>query len=222
MKSFGLFAVLLGSLTLSGAALAQDEGGTTPPPTPAPAAPAAASGFSVGIGAGWTLPTDITVPNTVSARFGIMPRLVIEPIVVLSYDSQANTTTFAGTSTEDDVSTLNFDITALGRYALATRGPITLAGLAGLTFGYDRTKDDPAGADNVTVTSTFGFGIGWGLGLDYQIRPWWSLTFDATNPLLAYTSTKNDPPGDGYQTTSDFLFGAIWHPTIRLMTHLYF
>ena len=78
-------------------------------------------------------------------------------------------------------------------------------------------------AIDATVVSTTTVGVGWGIGLEWFLRPHWSLSFDALNPLFSIAKTSTDRPlllSDSSRTVTTY--GAVFDPTVRLMAHLFF
>ncbi len=192
------------------------------------AAPAAASrrpeGRGVGIGAGFVFPADVTMPSVVSVRFRLGGRFTFEPAVVLGGSSQSDETDVAvGTDREDTTTQLDLQLSTVVRFRMATRGPLDFVLIGAPGISYTTTTTDPDGADNSTKVSSTSVGIGWGIGIEWFLRPHWSLSFDALNPLFSIASTTTDRPmmlSDTTRTTTTY--GAVFDPTVRLMGHLFF
>lgn len=177
-------------------------------------------GYSTGIGAGWSFTgTDVLTPNSVSARFRLASGLTIEPLVIINYDQS----TTGMTGAEDSVvKEFTLSAGALARIPIAGRDKVDLELLVGGGISVVSGTDDPAGANNAIDTSTIGIGAVWGVSVEYFISHHWSWSFDATNPFVTYETTKISPPGGTDATVTDLQVGAIFAPTVRLMTHIYF
>ena len=208
-----------GSTTAASTSGGSDDGGS---------APATASrrpeGRGVGIGAGFVFPADVTMPSVVSVRFRLGGRFTFEPAVVLGGSSQSDETDVAvGTDREDTTSELDLQLSTVVRFRMATRGPLDFVLIGAPGLSYTSTTTDPDGADNATKVSSTSLGIGWGIGIEWFLRPHWSLSFDALNPLFSIASTTTDRPmmlSDTTRTTTTY--GAVFDPTVRLMGHLFF
>lgn len=246
MKRFATW-LALGLFAISTPAWAQafGEEEETPPPEPTPApepddtsvapapapvmAPSAApagevsrpTAKSFAVGFGWVWPgQDIDIPNTVSARFILSPGLTIEPSVTLALTG--GNSELDGDNVEER-SGFDFLVGGLARLTAGSRYKVDFQLLASVELGYSSETVNPAGSDNTDEQSALGFAAGWGLGVVYFPKPHWSLSLDAMNPLLIYTTTALNPPGDNNTlTSSDYLFGAIWDPNARVMFHVYF
>ena len=239
-------AALLATLSLSTAALAQP---VTPAPEPAPAAPEPAvvepvapapepesteatpppdsptasveataspnrpEGMSLGIGIGYSIPAQLLEPNLASVRFRFPSGLTIEPTIVLATARSTVEVGPAETETESGEGTVAANI----RLPLAGRGKIDLVliGGAGLTYN----KQAPDGPDNDTTTATFA--LSWGLGLDYWPKQSWCLSASATNPLFAFTRTRQEMAGQD-QKSKTLAFGAIFDPGVFILLHMFF
>jgi len=178
-------------------------------------APAAAQGrpdgLSVGLGAGWDLPADVTQPNTVSARFRLPSGLTIEPRVRVAVTDQVTETG----STEFGTTTTDLDLAAVLRWPLIMSGPVDFLVLGGAEMGY--AKVNPDGQNNSTISTTVG--LIWGLSVEYWWRSRVSIGFTATNPLIARSTTEMQTS----DTTNKSLgIGAVFDPDILLMIHLFY
>ncbi len=181
-------------------------------PTPAPSR--RPTGRTLGLGAGYAIPADLSTPNLLSARFRLASGLTFEPGVVLNQVSQ--TEDDGGLETTDRTSEVELG-TAV-RYPLRSRGRVdfSLIGAASLS----RLEVDPAGSDNSQVTTRLS--VSWGLGLDYWLAPHWGLSMTATNPLVTTSSVSlASGPGVPESTSSSTAIGAIFKPRLAIMVHLY-
>lgn len=201
-----------------------------PPPSPVPppveqAPPAEAppeeppdererpEGFSVGIGLGYDLPTDLSLPDTATVRFRLASGLTFEPFVVLgvsgsSYDFDA------GDSTSDSASEVGLGTNV--RIPVVGHGPVDLVLVAGARF--DFSSSDPDGSDN--ESSTVATSLLWGLGLEYWLGRHGVLSLTALNPIVSYSSTT-EAQFDGDATQSSWSAGAIFNPNVLLLAHLF-
>ena len=191
---------------------------TTPPDPPAASVDAAGSpnrpeGMSMGIGVGYSIPAQLLEPNLASVRFRFPSGLTVEPTLVLSTTRSTVEVGPAETETESGEATFAANL----RFPLAGRGKIDLVliGGAGLTYN----KQSPDGPDNDTTSATFA--LSWGLGLDYWPKQSWCLSASATNPLFAFTRTRQEmAPQD--QKTTTLTFGAIFDPGVFVTLHMFF
>jgi len=207
--------------------IAEPEPDPEPTPTAAAAAPARdhrPALRSIGIGAGFQFPADFTMPSVVSVRLRWTSSLTFEPIFSVSGSTVSDvTTTAGGMETENEVSTFGVEFTTAVRLRLASRGPIDFVVIALPGVTWSKRTTDPNGPDNATEETTTSFGVGWGIGLEWFLRPHWSLSFDAANPLFSIVKTEMDRPmmlSDTSRTTTNI--GATFDPVVRLMGHLYF
>lgn len=167
-------------------------------------------GQSLGLGMGVQFPGDLTQPNVVSARFRWRPSMTLEPSVTVQY--QKISSEVAGTET--DSTAFTFAVGAAARLLLASRGPIDVVGLGIPVLSFANQTDE---LDN--STKTLGLSANWGLGLEWWVKPQWSFSFNAQNPLLSYSRTTTETPDT---TSSTFRFGAVWNPSIAFFTHIYY
>ena len=194
-----------------------------PPPTPAPApAPAVVpepseyspTELAFGIGAGYQLKTNLETPNAVTASIRLPTGLTFEPFVVVRNTSDESQNQPAASMT---TTTTELGLGTLVRIPMLKkkRTELQLLGTASL----DTTKTHPDVPDSDVRSSSIG--LGWGFGIGLWITQHWQLTFDATNPILTYTSTSTQtgPTTEDKKSTTDF--GLIFDPTVTVMIHLY-
>ncbi len=195
------------------------EPASPPPDPPAASVDSGASGLnrpegtSVGIGVGYSVPAQILEPNLASVRFRFPSGITFEPTVVLA--TARSTTEVGASEVETEASEATFATNI--RLPVAGRGKIDLVliGSAGISFD----KQSPDGPDNDTSSTTLA--LAWGLGLDYWPKPSWCLSASATNPLFAFSRTRQEMiPQD--QKTSTLSFGAIFDPGVFVMLHMFF
>jgi hypothetical protein len=217
-KSSSVFLVLtaaaLSPFTAIAPAQAQE---TVPPTTTGPEG----SGYrptpmALGLGLGYLVngSIDLMKPTVSSARLVLTDRIVLEPLLILSYQS---------TSNEVGMATVDTSATTVGfgtqlRYLLASRGPLDLAGIGSGVFTHQ------SGSNSVgdVHTSVQSFDLAWGVGISWWFHSTWSLSLDATNPILSWDRNSNDNGPAPDQSTSTFFFGVVWNPQLMLMTHLFF
>lgn len=169
--------------------------------------------FAIGLGVGYVFPSDLSAPNTTSARFRLASGLVFEPRVTLGHESATNDDGID----EQTTSTNAVDVAVAVRYPLRSHGKVdfSLVGAAGVGL----TTINPDGDDNNRKINSFG--VSWGIALDYWINPHWDLSFTAGNPLFQ-TTVSTQEQGPGTETSdSRTSFGAIFDPTLAVMLHLY-
>lgn len=184
-----------------------------PPVADAPDAPERPAGLSVGIGLGYDLPTDLSLPDTATVRFRLPSGLTFEPFVVFglsgsSYDFEA------GDSTSESSSEIGLGTNV--RIPVIGHGPVDLLVVAGARF--DLLSSDPDGADN--ESSTVGASLLWGLGLEYWLGAHGVVSLTALNPLLSYQSTT-EAQFDGDATQSSWSAAAIFRPDVLFLVHLF-
>jgi hypothetical protein len=114
---------------------------------------------------------------------------------------------------------------------------VDLVALVGGSVGFStstKTVDTgTVGAVDKTTTTNFSAGLMWGLGVEWFVTQTFSLSADATNPLVTYSNSKvsqhtEQPAGtdkmvsDSDTTTNGFDGALSFRPTVRLMATLYF
>lgn len=197
---------------------------TPPPPPPPPVihhempAPADESalrplGLAFGIGIGYTLPTSLETPNTASMRLRLASGLTFEPRVALANSSQ--TMKDQVMSSTDSTSELLLE-TAV-RKAMIERGRYDFELIGGASL--DVTTNDPMGDNNTRTTTDIA--LFWGIGVGAWITPHWQFTFDIENPLISYTSTKQEIAAGMSTTNSTTDIGVVFNPNVVMMIHLY-
>lgn len=242
--------VVVLSVGLGRLAAAQPAGGDEPPPppdpsleptpAPAPAPPPAPTpppapppppvahhdvvsepsehepmGFAVGLGIGYALPTSLETPNIASVRLRLASGLTFEPRVALANSSQTQKDSTAMIDTTD--STSQFLLEAVGRLPVVRHGRYELEVIGGALV--DITSHNPEGDDNNQTTTALS--LVWGLGVAAWLSPHWQLSFDVGNPLVTYTSTKQDTGPGTSTTTSTTNIGIVFDPQVAVMIHLY-
>jgi hypothetical protein len=183
-------------------------------PAPAPPAPARPPGFSVGIGFGFRLPTELDLPNATSARFRLASGLTIEPLVALINDTL---TADDGTEESEDV-IAQIAVGAFVRYPLRGRGRADLALIGGAAVS--RLTRNPDGDDNTLETTIFG--LDYGLAVDYWLNSHWNLSVTATNPLVAVISQREESGGgEPDETLTRRQLALIFSPQVAVMLHVH-
>ena len=159
IKSSWMIAAIFGAaLTGSGPAFAAPRATPTPPPPPSPwTAPAPAadgattttttvsssimgparqenmtyrpSGSSLGIGAGWTFPSDLGTPNTFTARFRREDGLTIEPGVQVSVGLNSTKVSGGGASAKGDSTNIALILGAAIRKPMMSRNQVDVVGI---------------------------------------------------------------------------------------------
>ena len=236
-------------LLLASPASAQGRRPTTPTPTPTPsiwsdsgssssASSAAAAvsapahreadegyrpeGTSIGLGAGYQILGGaagelLFNPNVVSARFRMASGLEIEPIagLVLTNDNSKVDSAKTTSTAMDIFAGANI------RKPFWSRNQAEVVFIVGaeLEIGSTSAKD---AADQKTTSSSFGLGANYGIGVEFWPRSHWSVGFDATNPVLSFSSSSGKDPAGVKTTTTHMSISPAWDPGIRLMTHLYY
>jgi hypothetical protein len=139
--------------------------------------------------------------------------LTLEPTVVLA--TARSSVEMGGGENETESSEGTFATNL--RVPLIGRGKIDLVliGSAGISY----SKQSPDGSDNDTTTTTFA--LAWGLGLDYWPKQSWCLSASATNPLFAFTRTRQEMVPQDVKT-STLALGAIFDPGVFVMLHMFF
>lgn len=176
---------------------------------------------SIGIGFGFDVPGDLTEPDILSVRFRLSPTWTVEPVAGLAIGSVSQKFDTGGSTTENAVGSTSVAAGVTARKHVGARGKIDFQLLGSALLGYGSSEDNPAGSDNNVVTSTLALTAGWGFGLECFFKPQWSVSFDAMNPAVVFNSVTTNPPGDGEGVETTLLVGAIFDPTVRVMTHVY-
>lgn len=176
-------------------------------------APERPDGFSVGVGLGWDLPSDLQLLDTASVRFRFRSGLTVEPTV---------TAAFAGSSFDwgdEDVeenSTSQMGLGANFRIPVKRHGPVDFLLVAGARV--ESLSTDPEGDENDTATDTVS--IIWGLGVEYWLGPHVAISLTGTNPFAAYTNEWEEQEGDDANTSS-WAAGLIFDPDVSLLVHVF-
>lgn len=195
----------------------------------APAAPGGdrPDGRSFGIGLGYTFSKtglgtdspdgtiDTGSPNTASVRIRMPSGMTFEPIVGLGIgadSSKVGTEKSSGTA-------VDLFAGANIRKPMMSRKNVDLLGILG--GGLDISSTSSKVADVKSSSTGIGLSATWGLGLEYWPNHHWSLSLDATNPLLNVNSTSGKE-GDVKTSSTSFFIGGIFDPTVRVMGHLYY
>jgi hypothetical protein len=217
----------LGFLLCSGEALAQTSQPTVSAgltiPEPASTGGDRPSGVTFGLGSGFATPQNQFAPNVVSARLRFASGFTLEPIIIGSFDQQKDSVQAAGVVVDVDTNTTDVTFAVGVRYPLASRGPVDFLGLVVPAVNFNKVVVDPDGDDNNDITSSRAVLVDWGIGLEWFIRPNFSTSFNALNPLLIVTALENeDENNDVITDTNDILVGAIFDPIVQVLFHLYF
>jgi hypothetical protein len=221
LRLCSIAAPMLAVLFAAPAALAQASyapPAPNPPPPPPPPQPVATSApaeapapvandtarpvpFTLGLGAGTVIGgTSVLAPNAASARFVLTEEWQLEPLVNLSLSGTPNA---AGET--DNTTTIRAG--GLARYVYASNGPVDIQILGGALLGF-------VFAENVT---TIDANLSYGASVVWYLSEHWSISGDATNPIITLTNTA---PDEGDSVTS-YTIGAIWNPTFSAMLHIY-
>jgi hypothetical protein len=190
---------------------------TPPPPAPPPVIvhdeprddTGRPSELAIAIGLGYALPTSLQTPNTTSVRLRLPTGLTFEPQLVFATSS---TDTNTASSRQSELT-----LGSLVRYPIRVRHRVDLE-LIGNAALSSRTTDPNGDNNNTTVTS---IALGYGGGLAYWISPHWNLSLTATNPLLAYTRTRQETGAGTDNTTKTTTIGLVFDPQVTVMIHLY-
>jgi hypothetical protein len=189
----------------------------TPTPAPQPVAESAGprpEGMAIGLGVGYSArPMSLQTPNITSLRLRLAGGLTFEPLLEVSNETE--TAEAAGVEATNKDTT--FQVAALGRLPLISRGKADLEGLASL--GFRNNKNNPEGDFNTVTTNTFA--LGWGVAVGYWFSPHFQLSFNITNPLIVFSSQKTQA-GPGMTTKdSTTAIGLIFDPGVFMRLHLY-
>jgi hypothetical protein len=90
--------------------------------------------------------------------------------------------------------------------------------LVGSASVSNRVIDPDGDNNNRTVTTA---GLGYGVALAYWLTAHWSLSLTATNPLVAFSRTRQETGVGREMTTRTTTFGLVFDPQVALMIHLY-
>jgi hypothetical protein len=178
------------------------------------------SGFSIGLGLGYGLPTNLDTPNRTSARIRLGGGLTFEPL--LSIANTKSTHEEPPLPDQEDKIT-EFGLAVLVRLPVITHNHVDLEALA--SVGFTNTKTNPEGNFNSDTVNTFG--IGWGVGIGYWLSRHWQLSMSVTNPIVQYTARtqqRMDPVTMQRiedEKDSETTLGVIFVPQVTAMIHLY-
>lgn len=170
-------------------------------------------GLSIGLGAGYGLPTSLETPNRTSARLRLASGLQFEPLVGITNTSESIDTGATETTNKETM----FRLQALVRFPLMTRGKVDLELLG--TAGFSNTKDNPEGDFNTTSTNSFD--VGYGVGIAYWLSRHWNFSMSVTNPIVSYDHTKQQTGPGMSVKQGDTTIGLIFVPSVFMMVHLY-
>lgn len=178
---------------------------------------------SIAIGAGYTFGAAaggelLWNPNTVSARYRFLSGLTIEPIAGIEIASTSTKVDSAKTTTSSTDIFLGTNVRK-PLWSRAQADAIVIVGAA-VESTSDTTKTSPGGGK--TTSSGFSIGANWGIGVEFFPRRHWSISFDATNPLLTLSNSSSKDPAGVKTTTSSTVISPQFDPSIRMMTHLYY
>jgi hypothetical protein len=170
--------------------------------------------LAFGIGFGYQFKTNLETPNIVSAAIRLPTGLTFEPLLVVRNTSDTTQNQPASSMT---TTTTELALGTLLRLPVIKRHRTEFQVLGNALL--DTVKTHPDTPDSDTRSTTVG--LGWGIGVAFWITRHWQITFDATNPILTYTSTtmQTGPQTEDKRSTSDF--GLIFDPTVTAMIHLY-
>ena len=178
---------------------------------------------AIAIGAGIAAPTGSLAPNTVSVRLRLADKIEIEPTLGLAISSSTQVVEVPDDETTNVTRNIGVGVGALGRFGVAQKESVELQALGGVGFNTGRTTNDPEGSDNNTTTGSVSVGASWGVGITWWASERFSLTADATNPLVSFARSKTEPEsGDSSTTSTDFAFLVQFDPTVRMMGHVWF
>jgi hypothetical protein len=170
-------------------------------------------GVSVGLGAGYGLPTSLQTPNRTSLRLRLPSGLQLEPLVTIANSTQDQETPTTESTNKETV----FGLATLVRLPVVSRGRVDLELLGSASFG--NRKTNPEGDYNTRTVNTFS--VGYGVAVAYWISQHWNFSMSVTNPIVSYDMTKQQT-GPGLSTTqSETTLGLIFVPSVFMMVHLY-
>jgi hypothetical protein len=182
-------------------------------PSPAvvePADPARPSGLAFGIGLGYLLPTSLQTPNATSVRVRLASGITLEPQLVFATTSDKVNTGATNKQTE-------LTLASLVHYPLRVQRKVDLE-LLGSAVLSTRLINPNGDNNNRTITT---LSLGYGLGIGYWITPHWNLSLSASNPLVAYTRTRQEMTADNTTVSSSTTLGLVFVPDVTLMIHLF-
>lgn len=198
---------------------------------PFEAGPGDPNNKTFGVGFGWTFPTALTSPNTVSARFRMASGLTVEPLLTASFTQGFTHTHLAveggGSSAERNYTGV-IGLAAQLRKPMKRRGPVQMSMLLTPGVIWTDSVDNGPGIEDRVYDSTTAIGLGWGLGVEYfpaarVIDQHWSFSLDAQNPLLGFSYNSNYDQASRTRTNeTNYILSATWAPTVRGMVHLYY
>lgn len=202
---------------------------TSPATDPAAASPAATAGrapmaepaldsgrpteLALAIGVGYTFPTSLQTPNTTSVRVRLRSGVTFEPQLALASSTSDVQNGTATTTTKQSELT----VASLVRYPLQVRNRVDFEAIG--TAAISRQTNDPDGNDNNRTTTIAN--VGYGVGLAYWVTRHWNVSLTATNPLIAYTRSRQEMAINTANTNTTTTFGLVFDPTVALMLHLY-
>ncbi len=139
----------------------------------------------IGMGAGWTVNSEIFAPNAVITKYGMGENLVLEPSLTFVYDKNGEGSYY-------------FDLRALFAYALMAHEKTNFYAKAGIFFGIQKTPK---------LTS---FGIPLGLGLEHFISDHFAVDI---SHIMGFGYTKYDETKQmSFKiTTTNLTAGLVWY-----------
>lgn len=139
----------------------------------------------IGMGAGWTVNSEIFAPNAVITKYGLGENLVLEPSLTFFYYKNGE-------------GNYLFDLRLLFAYALMAHEKTNLYAKAGISFGMQKTPK---------MTS---FGIPLGLGLEHFLSDHFSVDI---GHVMGFGYTKHDDSKLMHFTitTTNLTAGLVWY-----------
>jgi hypothetical protein len=185
-----------------------------PAPPPTSNDPVRPEGVSIALGAGYGLPTSLQTPNVTSLRLRLPSGIQIEPAVRIT-----NVTSNAETPLDETTDKITeFGLSAIVRFPVVSRSKVDLELLG--TAGFRNRKENPDGDYN-TITSNV-FAVGYGVAVAYWFSRHWNLSFNVTNPIVAYGSARRQLGAPGSSREEDVTqIGLVFEPDVFVMLHLY-
>jgi hypothetical protein len=150
--------------------------------------------------------------NVASLRFRPTRTLEIEPSVGVLVRSTAER---AGDSDRTTSTGVSWTGGVLARVGIAERGPVQLQGVGYGTVG-GASRGTGSNARSMSMV-----GLGWGLGVTWWASERFSLSGDATNPLVQSTRSRRGE-GSDRRVESSTDIGLLLAPTVRMMGHVWF